>query len=140
MNPILGFLAPPTRRPFLQKRANGKLVLSDTTNEIVDALNTENGLPSFGGRERHSSAATILVKLEVAGGTEGTASTEPSWRYNIKDLDGSSIATNVTPVFQRRNGRHKFAKIGQWWPFWFDADHLDGALVSADEVQNTGPC
>jgi hypothetical protein len=70
------------------------------------------------------TTGVIPVRLQVAGGEQGTGSSRASWSYDVFNLDGSSlIMKNANP---ERNG-NKFSRpnAGQMEPATFGLAFLD---------------
>lgn len=131
-----------SNKTSLSKKTPGKLVLSDTTNEIIDAINGNNPGISHGAIQslRHGGVL-VPVKLVLLSGSDGSVSTEPAYKYTVKDLVTEElIVDNKAPVHQRKVGKTRPATIGLLWPFWYNVTNQDCALFWTDEVPLTGPC
>jgi hypothetical protein len=80
-----------------------------------------------------------VTLAQYTGGTsaDGTATTPPTWTYNVTDaLTGATIGTNITPKQNRPNGKTKKAAIGMCY---YDTS-ATLILQWCDEVDNTNTC
>lgn len=89
-------------------------------------------------RPSPASAPGVLfaVTLTQTGGTQGDASTQPSYTYTATDLAGNQLGTDLAPQFSRALGAHNSASHGVGY---FDASG-DFVLVSTDERPQTAEC
>lgn len=78
---------------------------------------------------------TMPVTLRKTSGSDGNATTAPTWVYAADDLAGNEIATGLSPEGNRPKGKTHFATRG-------DLVFVSGAwkLHSCDEKPNFAEC
>lgn len=77
----------------------------------------------------------FAVNLTENSGSNGNQTSTPSWTYDITDLNGNSLGTDLTPKKQRRNGYFVSGdgKIGL--AYYDETDTIQ--LFDANEVEQT---
>jgi hypothetical protein len=75
------------------------------------------------------------VALTQTGGSNGTQTTAASWTYTMKNENGETLGTGVSPATTRPNGTQVAATYGS--ARWNGSTWI---LVSLNEVYGTGTC
>lgn len=85
---------------------------------------------------RKISGLLFVVNLTQTGGANGSQTTSATWTYNVTDLNGKSLGTNLSPRRPRALGTATAATMGMGY---FDVTGVF-YLAEAWETPGSGGC